>query len=113
MSNKVFLKWEDINIKWEDLNNLWEDISIFIEVDNVIRRGGGYADYVKGNPWDKLKRDIGEEKTKRFIKIWCKYKNIDYEKEVEINDNIKVTASDFEFFIKENIRESIRIKVNI
>lgn len=115
-NNKVYLKWEELNFKWEELDKLWEDISIFQEVDDIIRRGGGYSDYtdyVAGNPWNKLRTDIGEVKTKKLIKIWCKYKDIKYEDEVEINNNIKVTASDFEIFIKEGLRESIKIKVNI
>jgi hypothetical protein len=97
MTNKIYIKWEDLNFKWEDINMLWEDISIIQEVGNIIRKhGGGYAAYVEGNPWDKTRKEIGEEKTKKFIKIFCKVNDLDYERVVESNSKIKVTASQFE-----------------
>jgi hypothetical protein len=110
---KKFLNWEECDLKWENMNYIWEDVSIFIEIDKIVKGGGGYADYVKGNPWDKLKKDIGNDNAKRVIKLYCNYKGIEYNEIVENNNNnINVTAKDFEFFITENIREGIKIKVS-
>ena len=108
MSPKIimvkYINWEDCNYLWENMEFIWE----FVEIDNLIRRGGGYVAYVKNNPWEKLKKDIGEEKTKKVIKLWCKVNNIEYEKTTESRE-IKVTASDFENFIKNGISVKIDI----
>ena len=114
MSQKKYLKWEEVDSVWEETNYLWEDVAILIELEETVRRGGGdYAAYVKGNPWQQVRQDLGEEKLKRVIKLYCNYKGIEYDKSIEINeDKLKVTASEFEQFIKTSIRESISIKVN-
>ena len=114
MSQKRYLKWEEVDSVWEETNYLWEDVAILIELEETVRRGGGdYAAYVKGNPWQQVRQDLGEEKLKRVIKLYCNYKGIEYDKSIEINeDKFKVTASEFEQFIKTSIRESISIKVN-
>ena len=114
MSQKKYLKWEEVDSVWEETNYLWEDVAILIELEETVRRGGGdYAAYVKGNPWQQVRQDLGEEKLKRVIKLYCNYKGIEYDKSIEINeDKVKVTASEFEKFVKTSIRESISIKVN-
>ena len=114
MQQKKYLKWEEVNLSWEQTNYLWEDIAILIEIENLVKQGGGdYVAYVKGNPWEQLRKDIGEEKTKRVIKLYCNYKGIEYDKSIEVNEKkISVAASDFEKFIRTSIRESISIKVN-
>ena len=113
MLQKKYLKWEEIDSLWEETNYLWEDIAIFIEIEQAVLKGGGdYATYVEGNPWNKLKKDFGEEKTKKVIKLYCKYKDIEYEESKNINESIKITATEFEKFIKDSIRESISIKIN-
>jgi len=113
MTEKKYLKWEEVDSIWDDTNYLWEDVAIFIEINDLVNRGGGdYAAYVEGNPWNKLRKDLGEEKTKRVIKLYCKHKGVEYEESKGINENIKVTASEFEIFVKNSIRESISIKVN-
>ena len=114
MSQKKYLKWEEVDSVWEETNYLWEDVAILIELEETVRRGGGdYAAYVKGNPWQQVRQDLGEEKLKRVIKLYCNYKGIEYDKSIEINeDKVKVTASEFEKFVRTSIRESISIKVN-
>lgn len=113
MLQKKYLKWEEVDSIWDDTNYLWEDVAIFIEINDLVNRGGGdYAAYVEGNPWNKLRKDLGEEKTKRVIKLYCKHKGVEYEESKGINESIKVTASEFEIFVKNSIRESISIKVN-
>lgn len=113
-AGKKYLKWEEINIKWKDLDLHWDEIFILLEVENIIRRGGGYGykEYVDGNPWKQLREDIGEEKTKKVIKLFCRVNNIEIEQYGYINENIKVSAYDFELFVKETIDKKINIKIN-
>ena len=70
-AGKKYLKWEELNIKWEDIDLTWDEIFILLEVENIIRGGGGYGskEYIDGNPWKQLKQEIGEEKTKKVIKL--------------------------------------------
>ena|ERR1035437_3766222 len=106
---KKYLKWEETNFLWEQLDMQWQDV--FIEIAEAVRKGGGgYGEYVGsgGNPWEKLRKDIGKEKTKKVIKLYCKVNGIDYEKSVESGTDIKVSVSEFERFVK----EGISIKVN-
>jgi len=112
MSDKRYLKWEEINFKWEDLDMLWEDISILEEVGRLIRGGGGgYSEYVKGNPWEKTKQALGEEKTQKFIKIFCRVNGLDYEKVSEPNSGIRVTVEQVEKVFNESSK--IGVKINI
>ncbi len=111
---KKYLKWEEVTINWEDLDLHWDEVFILLEVEQLIRRGGGYGykEYVDGNPWKQLKEDIGEEKTKKVIKLFCRVNNIETEQYGYINENIKVSAYDFELFVKETIEKKSKIKIN-
>jgi hypothetical protein len=110
MSNKVFLDWNQVNTTWDNLNQVWEDVSILIEAAAAVKRGGGGLDsYVKDNPWDKFKSDIGEEKTKKFIKIFCKVNDLEYEKVAEPNSKVKVTVSQFEKTFNESIKIGVKL----
>jgi hypothetical protein len=114
-AGKKYLKWEELNIKWEDIDLTWDEIFILLEVENVIRRGGGYGykEYVDGNPWSQLKQEIGEEKTKKVIKLYCKINGVDYEQYGIVNENIKVAAYDFELFVRETIEKKISVKIKL
>ena len=113
MQEKKYLTWGDVDITWDDFNMSWDDVSIFIEVnDLIINRGGGYSDYVKNNPWKRLKEDIGEIKTQKLIKLYCSYKNIEFNDQRILNKDIKVTAKDFKKFIDTSIENSIKINIS-
>ena len=56
--------------------------------------------------------DIGEEKTKKIIKLYCRVNNIETEQYGYINEDIKVMAYDFELFVKETIAKNITVKIN-
>ena len=73
----------------------WDEV--IKEVAEVIRKHGGMSAYVNGNPWDITKKELGEEKTKKFIKIFCKINGLEYEKTIENKDNeIKITVGQLE-----------------
>lgn len=109
MLQKKYLNWNEVDSTWLETSSQWEDVSLLIEVNNIVGNSGGYSEYVKGNPWQRLNKDIGDVKTKKLIKIYCKYKNIEYQESKPINESIKVNASEFEIFIK----NSISIKVSL
>ena len=114
-AGKKYLKWEELNINWENFDLPWGDeMFILLEVEQAIKRGGGYGykEYVDGNPWKQLREDIGEEKTRKVIKLYCRVNNIETEQYGYINENIKVSAYDFELFVKETIDKNIRVKIN-
>jgi hypothetical protein len=113
-SGKKYLKWEELTINWEDIHLTWDEIFILLEVEGLIKKGGGYGykEYVDGNPWKQLKEDIGEEKTKKIIKLYCRVNNIETEQYGYINEDIKVMAYDFELFVKETISRNITVKIN-
>ena len=130
MSMKEYIKWEDLDVLWEDVNDTWEAVYILI---GIRKRGGSSAYYGEENPWeknnehnrvelkteekeniwDKLKIDIGEEKTNKVIKLYCKVNNIDYTQVLEGKKDIKISASNFENFAKEAIKNAISIKVKL
>lgn len=109
MEIKEYLNWEDVNMTWEDVNMTWEEVFILIEVGGVIKKGGGYAEYVKGNPWEKTKGELGEEKTKKFIKLFCRVNNLDYEKTIEPNNDVKISVSQLERVFNEGSKIGIKI----
>jgi hypothetical protein len=84
----------------------WYDISLIEEVESILKGGGGssFADYVKSNPWEKISKEIGEEKTQKFIKIFCTINGIEYEKSILIDNKIKVSVSQFEKVFNESVR---------
>lgn len=110
MSNKVFLDWDQVNTTWDNLNQVWEDVSILIEAAQAVKKSGGsLASYVRDNPWDKFKSDIGEEKTNKFIKIFCRVNDLEYEKVVEPNSKVKVTVSQFQKTFNESIKIGVKL----
>lgn len=113
-AGKKWLKWEELTINWEDLHLTWDEIFILLEVERVIKGGGGYGykEYVDGNPWKQLREDIGEEKTKKVIKLFCRVNGVEYQEQAIVNESIKVAAYDFELFVKETISKNISVKVN-
>lgn len=114
LAGKKWLKWEELTINWEDLHLTWDEIFILLEVERVIKGGGGYGykEYVDGNPWKQLREDIGEEKTKKVIKLFCRVNGVEYQEQAIVNESIKVAAYDFELFVKETISKNISVKVN-
>ena len=91
----------------------WDEIFILLEVESLIRRGGGggsgMKEYVDGNPWKQVNEKIGIEKTKSLIKVYCRVNNIDYEESRTPMEDIKVSINEFERFVK----EAVSVKVNI
>ena len=113
-TGKKWLKWEEMTINWESINLTWDEVFILLEVENIIRRGGGgggtgLKEYMDGNPWRQVNEKIGIEKTKSLIKVYCRVNNIDYEESRTPMEDIKVSINEFERFIK----EAVSVKVNI
>ena len=111
-AGKKYLKWEEMTINWENVNLTWDEIFILLEVEQLIRKGGGggsgMKEYVDGNPWMQVKKEIGDEKTKKLIKVFCRVKGIDYEESRTPIDDIKVSVNEFERFVK----EAVSVKVD-
>ena len=105
-----YLKWEEIDIAWENIDMVWEEI-ILEEVAEVIRKHGGGQAYIDGNPWDITKKELGEEKTKKFIKIFCRVNELEYEKVLE-SKVIKVTISQLEKVFNEGKKVGVKINFN-
>jgi hypothetical protein len=105
-SRKKYLKWEEVSINWEKVTLTWDEVFIILDLAG---RSGAYTDkdYIDGNPWQQVKKDFGEEKTKKIIKVYCRIKGIDYEQTKEPIEDIKITINEFKRFIK----EAINVKV--
>lgn len=108
MSTKVYLEWENVNQNWDDLHMLWEEVVLITEVAQVIKKAGGMSEYARGNPWDITKREIGEEKTKKFIKIFARVNGLDYGEVLESKD-IKISVNQLQKVFDET--EKIGIKI--
>jgi len=109
-SNFHYFNWEETNFTWEDLIMPWELVGEYI---NVIRKHGGSSAYVKGNPWDVTKKELGEEKTRKIIKLFCKVNNLDYQEVLEKRDDIKITVEQVEKVINEAIKVGVKIDSKI
>lgn len=105
-----YFNWEETNFTWDHLDMSWELVGEYIE---VIRKTGGSSAYVKGNPWDVTKRELGEEKTKKIIKLFCTVNNLDYNEMVEKRDDIKITVEQVEKVINEAIKVGVKIDKKI
>jgi hypothetical protein len=84
----------------------WGEVFILLEIGSGAP--SGMKEYVDGNPWMQTKKELGEEKTKKLIKLYCRVKGIDYEETKSPIDDIKVSVNEFERFIK----DAISIKVD-
>lgn len=110
-AGKKYLKWEEVTLKWENVNLLWEEVFILLELEGIIKKGGGYGakEYEDGNPWKQLRKEIGEEKTKKTIKLYCKVNGKEYDESRDIEDErIKVTVNEFERFVKMGINVKVQ-----
>ncbi len=47
---KKWLKWEEMTINWENIDLTWDEVFILLEVENIIRRGGGNGGLGTTNP---------------------------------------------------------------
>ncbi len=111
LDRKKYLKWEELSLNFENIDLEWEDVFILLEV----RGSGGsgrreeypFKEYMDNNPWNQLRNKIGDEKTEKIIKIFCKVNGVDYEKVLEDKKEIKITVNEFERFV-----ESVLVKVN-
>lgn len=111
LDRKKYLKWEELSLNFENIDLEWEDVFILLEV----RGNGGsgrreeypFKEYMDNNPWNQLRNKIGDEKTEKIIKIFCKVNGVDYEKVLEDKKEIKITVNEFERFV-----ESVLVKVN-
>jgi len=109
MITKVYLEWENTDFTWDHLDMLWEEVAIIKEVGELIRRGGGAGAYVRGNPWEKTREQLGEEKTKKFIRIVCNVNGLEYEDVIDPNPKIKVTATHIEKVFIEAVKVGVKI----
>ena len=111
MSTKYYLDWQEVNTNWEDLDINWEDVYILIEAKQLTGGGGGSSlkDYIAGNPWDRFKKDLGEEKADKFIKLFCKINGMEYEEVIKPKPKIKVKVEHFQR-VFENV-PNIKIKM--
>lgn len=117
---KQYLFWPEMNFLWTEISRadgfmLWSDIALIEEVERLLRGGGGsrgdlQKEYEEGNPWRKISENIGEEKTEKFIKIFCTVNNIEYERGKFINENIKVSVSQFEKVFNESVKVKIEFQ---
>lgn len=109
MTTKVYLEWENTDFTWDQLDMLWEEVVIIKEVGELIKRGGGAGAYVRGNPWEKTREQLGEEKTKKFIRIVCNVNGLEYEDVIDPNPKIKVTAAHIEKVFIEAVKVGVKI----
>lgn len=119
MITKRYLFWTELDYLWKDILRedgfmIWSDISLIEEVRKVLKGGGSWAPLQKelerGNPWKKISESIGEQKTERFIKIFCTVNNIEYERGRFTKENIKVDVSNFEKIFNEKIKIKVDFK---
>lgn len=113
-SGKKYIKWEEMTINWDKVELLWEEVFILLEVEQIIKRGGGYGykEYIDGNPWKQVRKEIGEEKTEKLVKLFCRINGLNYDETRKINEQkVKIKTNEFERFIKESI--NIKVKTNL
>ncbi len=108
---KKYLAWEELTVNWENIDLLWEEIFILLEIQEIIRKRGGFTpgwkEYADNNPWNQLNQDIGDEKTKKIIKLYCRVNGIEFDESREIDKQVKVTVNEFERFLGEAISVKI------
>lgn len=106
-AKKKYLKWEEVTLKWEDVDLTWDEVFIVLE---LVRRGGsgGGGEYERGNPWRKMAEKLGEEDTKKVIKLYCRVRGVEYEDIREPMEDVKVTVGELTRFVNE-----VKVKVGI
>jgi len=110
MANKVYLEWENVDQNWENVFQVWEEVILIQEVAKAIGGSpGGISDYVRNNPWSKMTEQLGEEKTKKFIKIFARVNGSEYETVLESKSDLKVTVNQFQKVFDEV--EKIGVKI--
>lgn len=104
-ARRKYLKWEEVTINWENVDLTWDEVFILLQLGGG--SGSGLKEYVDGNPWVQVEKNIGEEKTKTLIKLYCRVKGIDYEETRSPIDDVKVSVNEFQRFVKEAISVKI------
>jgi hypothetical protein len=92
MANKVYLEWEKVTQNWENVFQVWEEVILIEQVARLVGSSGGLGEFVKQNPWKPLREKFGVEKTRKFIKIFAIVNDLDFDEELEYNEDIRVTV---------------------
>ena len=122
MSDKTYLKWEELNFNWENIQRddgeymLWEDISLIEEIEKIFRKGGGISvgdgyserEYIARN-LRKAEKELGKEKVKKFVKIYCRINGIEYTEEKMKNEDIDISIDKLENVFEET-KKTVLVK---
>jgi len=92
MANKVYLEWEKVTKNWENVFQVWEEVILIEEVAKLIGGSGGLGEFIKKNPWIQLREKLGVKKTKKFIKIFTLVNDLDFNEELEYDEDVRVTV---------------------
>lgn len=112
---KKYLKWEEMTIDWSSIDLTWDEIFILLEVQKK-RGGGGQGSpyraedsriYRENNPWKQVSKDMGEDVSKKLVKIFCKINGVEYNKHKDVFNEIKININDFDRIINESISVKI------
>ena len=99
MATRTPFTWNNANFAWNDNPYTWDDCAL---VEELAAAGGHGVAAVH-----KVLKD--KEKKKRFIKLLCKVKGVEYEEQKEIN-NYKIVISDVELVVNE-VMSSVKILI--
>ncbi len=99
MATRIPFTWNNANFAWNNNPYTWDDCAL---VEELVAAGGHGAAAVH-----KVLKD--KEKKKRFIKLLCKVKGVEYEEQKEIN-NYKIVISDVELVVNE-VMSSVKILI--
>lgn len=107
-SGKKYLKWEELTLKWHDVDLTWDEV--FVVIEFIRHRGsGGYSgDYERGNPWRQVAQNMGEEKTKKIIKLYCRVQGVDYDYIREPIEDVRITINELNRFTNQ-----VKVKVGL
>ena len=100
MATRIPFQWNNANFAWNNNPYTWEDCALVEELAAAL--GGHGAAGVQ-----KVLKD--KEKKKRFIKLLCKVKGVEYKEEKEIK-NHKIVISDVELVVNE-VMSSVKILI--
>ena len=101
MATRIPFQWNNANFAWNNNPYTWEDCALVEELAAVLAGGHGAAGV------QKVLKD--KEKKKRFIKLLCKVKGVEYKEEKEIK-NHKIVISDVELVVNE-VMSSVKILI--
>jgi hypothetical protein len=96
-------RWGKCDVLWKNANWKWSECQLIEEIISAPSHVGVDASQIIP-PWlreeEEILNQLDREKRRRFIRLMCRVKNVEYKEEKLKKENIKISIDDIKLVVK-------------